>query len=112
MPSVCPAAGHAFCSLRTAAEKLAAGRKGPKESLTRCEVDAFLLLAPGHRVVVLDHDTGEVRHGAVDEPFPQHGFVWLVTDLGERKVFDIALHTIWPQDASQVCGSKHDPGTT
>lgn len=105
MPGACPAAGQAPCPLRFAAAKLAAGRKAPKDSLTRCEVDAFLLLAAGHPVVVLDHETGEVWRGSVDAPFPEHGFVWVYTDLGERKLFDIALHTVWQPGTSPVCGS-------
>ncbi|GAA4028477.1 hypothetical protein GCM10023063_07510 [Arthrobacter methylotrophus] len=32
--------------------------KRAEDSLTRYEVDAFLLLASGHRVVILDHETG------------------------------------------------------
>lgn len=106
MPGACPTAGQMPCSLRKASAYLAAGRIGPKDALTRCEADAFLLLAPGHRVVVLDHETGDVWRGAVDAPFPQHGFVWVFTDLGERKVFDIALHTIWRSDTRQSCGSQ------
>lgn len=98
MPGACQAAGQDPCSLRQAAAKLAAGRSGPKESLTRCEVEAFLLLAPGHSVVVLDHETGDVWHGSVDGPFPQHGFVWVSTDLGERKLVDIAHHSAWRPD--------------
>jgi len=94
----CPAAGQAPCSLRKAAAKFASERKGPKDNLTGCEVEAFLLLAPGLRVVVLDHETGEVWRGSVDETFPQQGFVWVFTDLGERKLFDIALHTVWRSD--------------
>lgn len=106
MPGACPTAGQTPCSLRKAAAYLAAERNGPKGSLTRCEVEAFLLLAPGHRVVVLDHETGEVWRGSVDAPFPQHGFVWVFTDLGERKVFDIALHTVWQSDMPHVSGSQ------
>lgn len=102
----CPTAGQATCSLRKAAANLSAGRNGSKDSLTRCEVEAFLLLAPGHRIVALDHETGEVRRGWVDAPFPEHGFVWVVTDLGERKLLDIALHTVWRPDTRQVCGSR------
>ncbi|WP_248761091.1 hypothetical protein [Pseudarthrobacter sp. SSS035] len=106
MLGACPTAGQATCSLRKAAANLAAGRNGPKDSLTTCEVESFLLLAPGHRVVVIGHETGEVRRASVDAIFPQQGFVWVVTDLGERKLLDIALHTVWRPDARQVCGSE------
>ncbi len=103
----CPTADQATCSLRKAAANLAAGRNGPKDSLTTCEVESFLLLAPGHRVVVIDHETGEVRRASVDAIFPEQGFVWVVTDLGERKLLDIALlHTVWRPDTRQVCGSE------
>lgn len=104
MPGACSTAGQTLCSLRKTAANVAAGRIGPKDSLTRCEVEAFLLLAPGHRVAALDHETGEIRRGSVDAVFPEHGLVWVVTDLGERKLLDIALHTVWPTDARQVCG--------
>ena len=77
-----------------------------KDSLTGCEVETFLSLEPGHRIVALDHETGEVRRGWVDAPFPQHGFVWVFTELGERKLLDIALHTVWRPDTPQVCGSR------
>jgi hypothetical protein len=106
MRGACPTAGQRPCSLRKAAANLAGGRNGPKDSLSRCEVEAFLLLAPGHRVIVLDHETGEMWRGSVDAPFPEHGFVWVFTDLGERKVFDIALHTVWRSDTHQVCGNQ------
>jgi len=103
---VCPTPGQASCSLRKAAAILAGRRHAPKDSLTRCEADSFLLLAPGQRVVVLDHETGEVWRGSVDALFPEHGFVWVSTDLGERKMFDIALHTVWRSDARQACGHQ------
>lgn len=105
MSGACPTSGQTRCSLQEAAAILAGGRKGPKDSLSRCEVDAFVLLAPGHRVVVLDHETGEVRRGSVDAPFPEHGFVWVFTELGERKLFDVAQHTVWQPDTRPVCGS-------
>lgn len=105
MQGACPADGRVGCSLRKAAASFAAGRSGSKDSLTRCEVDAFLLLAPGHPIILLVHETGEVRRGWVDVPFPEHGIVWVVTDLGERKLLDIALHTVWRSDVPQSCGS-------
>jgi hypothetical protein len=106
MLGACPTGGQATCSLRKAAANLAAGLNGPKDSLTRCEVEAFLLLAPGHRIMVLDHQTGEVRRGLVDATFPERGFVWAVTDLGERKLLDIALHSVWQPDTRQVCSTE------
>ena len=106
MLGACPTDGQAACSLRKTAANLAAGRNGPKDSLTRCEVEAFPFLAPGHRIVVLDHETGEIRRGSVDAVFPHHGFVSMLTDLGERKLLDIALHTVWRSDTRQVCDSQ------
>ncbi|WP_223988140.1 hypothetical protein [Arthrobacter sp. NicSoilB8] len=105
MLGACLTDGQIKCSLRKASANLAAGRNGPKDSLTTCEVEAFLLLAPGHRIVALDHETGEVWRGSVDVPFPEHGLVWVVTDLGERKLLDIAMHTVWRPDTRQVCGT-------
>jgi hypothetical protein len=106
MPGACPTADQAACSLRTTAANLAAGRNGPKDSLTRCEVEAFLLLTPRHRIVVLDHETGEVWRVSVDARFPQRGFVSMVTDIGDRKLLDVALHSVWRPDARQVCDSE------
>jgi hypothetical protein len=94
MPGGCLSAGQATCSLRNAVANVRAGRNWSKDSLSRCEVEALLLLASGHRIVVLDTKAGEVWHGSVDRPFPQHGFVWVLTDLGERKFLDIVLHTV------------------
>lgn len=102
----CPAAGSTPCSLREAAAKRTAGRKGPKDTLTRCEAEAFLLLAPGHRVVVLDQETGHFWHGTVDAPFPEQGFVWVFTELGERKMLDITRHTLWRPAALPACGRE------
>jgi hypothetical protein len=100
----CPTGCLATCSLRKAAVDIASGRRGAKDSLTRCEVEGFLSLKPGHRIVAWDHETGEVWHGAVDVPFPELGFVWVFADLGERKLLDISVHTVWRSDTSDVCG--------
>ena len=81
---VCHAARQAGCSLRTAALNVAPGRNGLKESLTECEIGVFLSLARGHRIAVRDHETGALWRGRVDMPFPEHGFVWVITDVGER----------------------------
>lgn len=43
---ICPAARRAGCSLRTAALHTGPGKNGLKESLTECEIDVFLSLAP------------------------------------------------------------------
>ncbi|WP_156945015.1 hypothetical protein [Arthrobacter sp. I3] len=101
-----PADGHAACSLWKAAANLEAGRNGLKDCPTRCEVEAFLSLAPGHRIVFMDHETGVVRRGVVDVTYPERAFVWVVTDLGERKLLDIAVHTVWRPGARQICGSQ------
>ena len=101
-----PTDGQATCSLWKAAANLEAGRNGPKDCPTRCEVQAFLSLAPGHRIIFMDHETGVVQRGVVDAPFPERAFVWVVTDLGERKLLDIALHTVWRPNVRQVCGSQ------
>lgn len=113
MLAACPEDCQATCSLRRAAANLAAGRNGPKDSLTRCEAETFLSLAPGHQVVVLDNETGEVRRGSVDMPFSQQGFVWVATDLGERKLYDIAVHTVWRPNTRQFCSrERQEPGDT
>lgn len=35
---------------------------------------------------------------------PDHGFVWVITDVGERKPLDIGVHTIWQPEESGACG--------
>ena len=101
---VCPAARQAGCSLRTAALGAAPGRNGLKESLTECEIEVFLSLARGHRIAVRDHETGALWYGRVDMTFPDHGFVWVITDVGERKLLDVGVHTIWRPEESGACG--------
>ena len=102
---VCPGARRAGCSLRRAALDAAPGRNGLKESLTECEIEIFLSLARGHRIAVRDHETGALWRGRVDMTFPDHGFVWITTDVGERKLLDISVHTVWRPDQSGACGS-------
>ncbi|MBT2554168.1 hypothetical protein [Arthrobacter sp. ISL-5] len=102
---VCPASREAGCSLRAAAVEAVPGRNGLKESLTACEIDIFLSLARGHRIVVRDHETGALWRGSVDMTFPEHGFVWVITDFGERKLLDIGVHTLWRPDESRACAS-------
>ena len=104
---VCPAARRAGCSLRTVALDAAPGKNGLKESLTECETEIFLSLARGHHIAVRDHETGALWRGRVDLTFPDHGFVWVITDVGERKLLDIGVHTIWRPDQSGACGNLH-----
>ena len=101
---VCPAARQSGCSLRTAALDIASRRNGSKDSLTVCEIEIFLSLAPGHRIAVRDHVTGVCWRGSVELTFPEHGFLWAITDFGERKLLDISVHTVWQPDESEVCG--------
>ena len=51
----------------------------------------FLSVDRGHRTAVKDHETGESWHGSVDLTFPEQGFVWVISDLGERKLLDITV---------------------
>lgn len=101
---VCPAGRRAGCSLRTAAFGAGPGKNGLKESLTECEIEIFLSLARGHRIAARDHETGALWRGRVDMSFPDHGFVWVITDVGERKLLDIGVHTVWLPDQSGACG--------
>jgi hypothetical protein len=75
------------------------------ESLTECEIEIFISLARGHRVAVRDHETGALWRGWVDMTFPEHGFVWVMTDFGARRLLDIGVHTVWRPDGSGACGS-------
>lgn len=76
-----------------------------KESRIGCEIEIFLSLAPDHRIAVRDHETGALWHGLADMTFPGHGFVWVITDFGERKLLDIGVRKIWRPDESGACGS-------
>lgn len=104
-PTVCPTSGRDPCSLREAAAGAASGSGGAKESPTTCEIEVLLSLAPGHLIAVSD-DAGQFWRGSVDATFPEHGFVWVFTDLGERKLLDIAVHTIWRLDSLWTCGDE------
>lgn len=100
----CRSAG---CSLRAAAVDVTSRRNGSKDLLTACEIAMFLSLARGHRIAVRDHETGALWRGCVDLTFPDHGFVWVITDYGERKLLDISVHTVWRPDESGACASVH-----
>lgn len=102
---VCRAAAQTDCWLRTSTADGASRRKGTRDSLTRCEIEIFLTLASGDRVAVKDHETGAFCQGAVDMTFPEHGIVWIITDLGERKLLDISVQSVWPTDGSRACGA-------
>lgn len=103
LQGACPSVQGVKCSLRTAAVDMASRRNGSKNSLTRCEVESFLSLARGHSVCVRNHETGELWRGSVDVTFPEQGFVWVLTALGERKLLDIGMHTVWRLDTLRAC---------
>lgn len=103
--SACAPSDLAACSLRRAAVDVAWRRNGSKNSLTRCEIEDFLSLARGQRVAVKDHETGELWRGSVDTTFPDRGYVWVFTDLGERKLLDISVHTVWRPNKPRACGN-------
>lgn len=102
-PSVCPATGRDSCSLREVAAGSASARSGGKNFTSRCEIEVLLSLAPGHRIAVGD-DIGHFWRATVDVTFPEYAFVWVFTDLGERKLIDIAIHTVWRLDTPLNCG--------
>lgn len=101
MDCECPSEGQGGNPLGTTVE-----RTGPRRPLTGCEVETFLMLVPGSRIFALDPDSGEVWRGWVDTPFLEHGFVWVFTDLGERKLIDIAVHRISQPDNRYACGNE------
>jgi hypothetical protein len=43
--------------------------------------------------------------------FPEHGFVWVITDFGERKLLDIGVHTLWRPDESGAVAFAEKPVT-
>jgi hypothetical protein len=101
---ICPAAERAGCSLRTAALNARPRNNRLKESLTECETKIFLSLEGGQHIAVRDHETGATWREWVDTTFPDHGLVWVITDVGERKLLDIDVHTVWRSDQSGDCG--------
>jgi hypothetical protein len=107
----CPAAREVGCLLRAAATDAARGRNGMKESLTECEIDVFLSLARGRLIAVRDHETGALCRGLVDLTSPDRGFLWIITDCGERKLLDTAVHTLWRptrrDHAPAPAGNRH-----
>ncbi len=107
----CSAVGRSVCTLRTAALNAASRRKESKDSLSECEINLFLSLDRGHRIAVKDHETGAFWLGSVDMTFPEHGFVWAITDFGERKLLDISMHTVWRPAEFRACGSIRQEAT-
>lgn len=103
VPGQCPAVGQAACSIRKTAFKAATGRRAIKHPLTGCEIGVFLSLAPGEPIVASNHDTGEYWDGHVDITSPNRGIAWIFTQLGERKLVDISIHTIWRPDEIWKC---------
>jgi hypothetical protein len=101
----CSAVGHSVCTLRRAALDAASRRKESKDALSECEINLFLSLDRGHRIAVKDHQTGAFWLGSVDMTFPEHGFVWVITDFGERKLLDISVHTVWRPAEFMACRS-------
>lgn len=64
-----------------------------KDSISRREAEAFLSLAPGDRVMGEDEE-GMCWRGTVDVSDHEHGTMWIVTEIGERKLLDICVHRI------------------
>lgn len=63
------------------------------EEHPKTELQMLLSLEPGDKVEAWD-STGGCWTGAVETAAPQHGIVWIVTDSGERKLFDVYEHSI------------------
>lgn len=99
----CHVVRPAACSLRAAAADVTPSMSGAKDSLAKYEVAGFVSLAPGRRIVVRDHETGELWCGSADMTFPELGFVWVFTDLGERKLLDMGVHSVWRPDTPGAC---------
>lgn len=78
--------------------------------MSRFEAEVFLSLAPGDAVVGED-ESGLRWQGTVDMTGPEHGVIWVFTDLGERKLLDISEHSVQrvldPVEASALTASTH-----
>lgn len=101
----CPTNREAECPMRKPGMDVAPTRNSSKESLTACEMEFFLSLAVGDRIHVADHETGTLWRGRIDLTSPEHGFAWLITDYGERKLADIAVHSLRPPEQLAACGT-------
>lgn len=58
------------------------------------ELELLLLLYPGDKAEAKDKRTGQLWRGVVDITAPEQGKLWLFVELGERKLFDIEVHSI------------------
>lgn len=58
------------------------------------ELELLLLLYPGDKAEAKDKRTDQLWRGVVDIIAPEQGKLWLFVELGERKLFDIAVHSI------------------
>lgn len=103
-PPKCPKLGGVSCAMRRAEREVRLGRgKSTKSSATDCELKVLRSLQTGDEIEVSNHDTGDYWRGTVDLTFSESGFVWIFTHLGERKLVDMSIHTVWLKDTVWGC---------
>jgi hypothetical protein len=62
--------------------------------MTWDELEILLKLHTGDKAEAKDKGTGQLWRGTVDITAPEQGKLWLFVELGERKLFDIEIHSI------------------
>lgn len=67
--------------------------KPNEAAIARTQLEVLFSLAPGHPIEARDR-YGNRWLGVVDATAPDHGIVWIYTDLSERKLLDLREHSI------------------
>ncbi|MFF2842460.1 hypothetical protein [Paenarthrobacter sp. NPDC057981] len=57
------------------------------------DVEFLLKLHPGESIYATDKRTGQQWQGTIDVVAAENGQLWMFTELGERKRFDLDAHT-------------------
>lgn len=73
------------------------------DAQTKTEVERLLSsLVQGQGIAFSESKGGHVQEGVVDLAFPKFGLLWILGQLGERKLLDSAIHMFWPLDKPPV----------
>lgn len=67
------------------------------DTQAKSEVERLLSsLVQGQDIAFIESQTGHLQKGVVDMAHPKFGLLWVLRELGERKLLDSAIHTFWP----------------
>lgn len=71
----------------------------PMDAQAKGEVERLLTsLVQGQGIAFVESQGGHLQKGVVDMAFPKFGLLWVLGELGERKLLDGAIHTFWSLD--------------